>query len=708
MKILASNLAVHSRLVVTWLAFSGGYARFAIALRDLFCLSFGESLIRTCGYGFVAWALFAQSARCQDSICVRVKIEIDQDLTLERQGFEARMNVKNGGPVDLENVKVVLNFLDQDKKPVVATSDSNNTGAKFFVRLTSSPALPERVAGGGEEKLRWLIVPAPSSAGSDPTGTLYFVGAKLTYTSSGAESVVDVAPDSIRVEPMPMLALDYFLPFDVYGDDPFTPLIEPSIPFSLGVRIKNSGYGAARKLKIESSQPRIVENKQGLLINFRIEGSEINGQPSTPSLLADFGNIAPNRSAVGRWIMTTSLYGRFVDFSATFTHADELGGQLTSLITDLNAHRLIRDVLVDLSGRDSIRDFLALDGDTLRVYESENYDGSVVDLSSFAGIGPIASGYQITAPASSGFSYIKLADPFGGSKVVNSAMRSDGKPINLANAWLSSTYLPDVQRWNYFLNIFDINNVGGASYAVNFGSPGSGNRAPVLRQPADRVARVGSLIGFIVQASDADGDPVAITVASLPVGASFSDNGHGTAVFEWRPGAEQTGNYPVQFAASDGKLGDRKSTMITVTAGLLYDAWKNRYWPGVTDPAIVGESADGDGDELPNALEYATGSDPTNPDDFAGPEVRVEEYNGLHYLTMTYRQRTDDPGLACTVVAADSLKTPKSNWTPATTVLAVTQENLPEGFIRKKMRDSVAVEGGSGKRFLELRVGRIQ
>ena len=168
--------------------------------------------------------------------------------------------------------------------------------------------------------------------------------------------------------------------------------------------------------------------------------------------------------------------------------------------------------------------------------------------------------------------------------------------------------------WNYFLNIFDTNNVTGAFYDVTFGAPGGGNRAPVLRQPADRLTRVGNFVGFIVQATDADGDPVTLTSASLPQGATFSDNGQGTGVFAWTPGVDQSGNYPVQFTASDGTLTDRKSAVITVTGGTLLEAWKSRYWPGVTDQAIIGDAADADGDELPNGIEYVTGSDPTDPE----------------------------------------------------------------------------------------------
>jgi hypothetical protein len=631
----------------------------------------------------------------QDSICVRVKIEIDQELTLERQGFEARMNIKNGGAVDLENLNVVLNFLDENNSPVVATSDPNSTTAKFFVRLTSSATLPNRVAGTGEEKLRWLIVPAPSSAGSDPTGTLYFVGAKLTYTSSGVESVIDVTPDSIRVSPMPLLTLDYFLPYDVYGDNPFTTQIEPPIPFNLGVRVKNSGFGTAKQVKIESSQPRIVENLQGLLINFKIEGSEVNGQTATPSLLADFGDIASNRSGVGRWIMTTSLYGRFVEFSATFTHA---------LISEIHTHRLVHDVMVDLQGRDVVRDFLASDDGVLKVYESENNDATVVDLSAQAGINSAGQAFRVTVPASVGFSYVKLTDPFAGAKVLTSVLRSDGKPINVNNAWLSSTYLPDVQQWNYFLNIFDTNNVNGAFYDVVFGAPGGGNRAPVLQQPADRITRVGNFVGFLVQATDPDGDTVTVSATALPVGASLAINAQGTWVFSWTPGATQTGNFPIQFVASDGRLMDRKTVVITVTAGSLFHDWKNRYWPGVTDQTIIGNNVDGDGDELTNLVEYALGLDPTTGSPDGAPEIGIVEVGGMKYLSLTYVGRTDDPNLQFAVLAADSTKTANENWQVLTETMPADQTGVQSGFQKVIVRDSFPIDGTRQKRFLKLRV----
>ncbi|MCP4313302.1 MAG: calcium-binding protein, partial [Bacteroidetes bacterium] len=218
--------------------------------------------------------------------------------------------------------------------------------------------------------IHWLIIPAPGASNGLEQGTLYYVGATLSYTIGGEENVTEVSPDYIFVKPMPELTLDYFLPNDVYGDDAFTPEIEPSVPFSLGVRVLNSGDGTAKDLKIDSAQPEITENEQGLLIGFVIEGSEVNGQPATPSLLADFGDIESNTAGMARWIMTCSLSGQFVDIEATYSHSDELGGELTSLLEGINTHFLVRDVLVDLPGRDNIRDFLALDGGVYRVYES--------------------------------------------------------------------------------------------------------------------------------------------------------------------------------------------------------------------------------------------------------------------------------------------------------------------------------------------------
>lgn len=458
-----------------------------------------------------------------DSVCVRVRIEIDQELTLERQGFEARMNLTNGAAGELTNLSVVVNFADKDKNPVLATSDPNNTTAKFFIKLSSSATLPDTLAVNAQGNFRWLIVPALAAGGADPAGELYFVGAKLSYTQGGVATTIDVQPDSIRVKPMPQLSLDYFLPYDVYGDDPFTLPVEPPIPFTLGVRVKNSGYGDANKLKIESSQPKIIDNKQGLAVKFSINGSEVNGLPATPSLLADFGTIGSNRCGMGRWSMTSTLYGRFVDFSATFTHSDDLGGTLTSLITGIQTHRLLRDVIVDLPGRDAVRDFLASDTDAIRVYESESTEWVVSDLSSSAAISGDSTGLTITAPGATAFSYIKLPDPFRGKVTLLSATRSDGKPINSNNFWFSSTYLPSTQTWDYFVNVFDTNNTSGLPYRLNVGLPPGGD-VEITADPTSTIVNPGAAVVLSVSATGLDPLSYQWRKNGSPIGSPTSSN----------------------------------------------------------------------------------------------------------------------------------------------------------------------------------------
>src|SRR5690606_23488148 len=111
-----------------------------------------------------------------------------------------------------------------------------------------------------------------------PNGTLYYVGAEISYRYGNEQDSVTVAPDTIVVKPMPELVLDYFLTEEVIADDPFTTLIEPPVPYTLGMRAVNNGAGTARDFRISSSQPRIVENEQGLAIAFEILGSFVGNQ----------------------------------------------------------------------------------------------------------------------------------------------------------------------------------------------------------------------------------------------------------------------------------------------------------------------------------------------------------------------------------------------------------------------------------------------
>lgn len=419
----------------------------------------------------------------QEPECAEVKIVIEQKLSFERQAFDAHMVINNGLTDSvLENVKIELLFTDQNNQPITITQDPNAVGAKFFYR-TNSLAGIDNIDGTGEitakstAEIHWLIIP---SFGAAETGdTLYYIGAKVSYTLNGQESTVEVTPDYVVVKTQPMLTLDYFLPSDVYADDPFTAEEEPAIPFILGVRIKNTGLGTSYKTFIDSAQPKIVENKQGLLIDFKILGGYVADQPAGNSLLLNFGDIGPLSSTVGRWNMVSSLSGRFIAFDATFTHADELGGEVTSLLQAVNTHTLVHDVKVDLAGRDNIRDFLALDGDFLKIYESEGNDAEVIDQSNSAQLTTTGNHSQITFPATTGFVYVKIVDPFNGTKYPNDIKRSDNKELPSENIWLSKTRNSDLS-WSYFINIFDTNSTGSYSLFLNENPQGNSSISGIV------------------------------------------------------------------------------------------------------------------------------------------------------------------------------------------------------------------------------------
>jgi len=82
-------------------------------------------------------AVVPVTTRAQDSLCAQVQIEIVQELTLERQAFDARMAINNGTSLSLQDVSIEVLFEDQDNNPVIASSDPNHSSALFFITVDS-------------------------------------------------------------------------------------------------------------------------------------------------------------------------------------------------------------------------------------------------------------------------------------------------------------------------------------------------------------------------------------------------------------------------------------------------------------------------------------------------------------------------------------------------------------------------------------------
>ncbi|MEK7793045.1 MAG: hypothetical protein AAB353_00875, partial [Candidatus Hydrogenedentota bacterium] len=91
------------------------------------------------------------------------------------------------------------------------------------------------------------------------------------------------------------------------------------------------------------------------------------------------------------------------------------------------------------------------------------------------------------------------------------------------------------------------------------------NSAPILSSIANQLASEGATISFGVSATDADNDPLTFSATGLPAGAAFTDNGDGTAQFDWQTDFEDAGVYSgIGFEVTDGDLSDSQTITLTV------------------------------------------------------------------------------------------------------------------------------------------------
>lgn len=394
-------------------------------------------------------------------VCATVGIQIEQEAVLTRTAFDASLElVNNSADTRLEGLAVNV---------VVFDTFGNDVTDLFAI---GTPALSglSGVDGSGElESLQtgsssWLIVPRSEAAPS--TATEYFVGGSMSYSLGTDRITTDFVPVSITVLPQAELELDYFLQRDVISDDPFTEEIEPAEAFALAVRVQNSGAGAASNFRIESAQPKIVENEKGLLIDFEITGTRVNGADVERTLTASFGDIQPGAVETAEWEMEATLQGLFTEYEVSFEYTSPLGEVETydaeapigedslSLIRRITIHELIRSVNSDA---DAIPDFLVNDiadpqdlPDTLYLSTGDVVDVSpVVDRATDWGNVELGMMRLDIAPMLSeeGWSYLKINDPSDGEFELISVERSDGSSLPNENFWQTDrTFVGGGQR----------------------------------------------------------------------------------------------------------------------------------------------------------------------------------------------------------------------------------------------------------------------
>ncbi|MGH8853685.1 MAG: SdrD B-like domain-containing protein, partial [Telluria sp.] len=377
-------------------------------------------------------------------ICAEVRIRIDQEAVLTRTAFQGTFEITNGNTgVPLTGVQLTLDIRDEAGNSVNDLFAMRDPVLAGLTGIDGTGVL----AGGASGRAQYLFMPTVDAARTQ--AARYTIGGTLSYLEGGQKITVPLMPAQITVFPEAQLNLHYFQQRDVIGDDPFTKdVVEASDPFALGLLVYNDGAGDARNMSITSAQPKIIENEKGLLIDFKIIGTQVGTQSVAPTLTANLGNIAAGKTQVAQWMLTSSLQGKFTEFSASFEHLDGMGDQRLSLIKSVNVHELIRSVKAN--GGDA-PDFLANDDPDAehapdRLYMNDGSQHVVRSIANATASHTAAPGklaVTLSAEARTGWGYLKIADP-GVGYVLDRIVRSDGKVLELGReVWRTDRSFPE-------------------------------------------------------------------------------------------------------------------------------------------------------------------------------------------------------------------------------------------------------------------------
>ena len=387
-----------------------------------------------------------------DPVCASVSLQINQRLTMTREAFEGTLTVFNGHPDSpLQNFALNLIILNEDGEVSNHLFEIETTELNLLTGTNGNGTLPSETEGYA----KILFIPETGAAPQLPT--TYNFGGSISYLDPYSDLMVTMplVPVSLTVNPSPDLFLHYFMPRDIYGDDPLTEPVEPILPAQLAIMIENNGYGVAQNVVIESAQPEIIDNDKGLSVNFRLIGSNLQGQPQSLGLnTIPFGNINPLAAKIGQWYFTSPLLGHFVSYETNLVHLNSRGNPDLSLISGIELHELTHSINVYGDLNDSIDDFLVNEIPDAQdipdaIYLSQgNTVNSVYQAASGIHTGSITAPGNTTTlevdPLGIGWNYLKTDDPGDGNFTIVSMTRDhDGQIIPLSNVWLTHVTIPD-------------------------------------------------------------------------------------------------------------------------------------------------------------------------------------------------------------------------------------------------------------------------
>lgn len=416
-----------------------------------------------------------------ENTCAQVKLEIKQKLVLTRQAFRGTLTIENGSSNAIEDILVDVNATNMETG-FMATSREMQIAIEKIEGFEGEKDGAWRLGAGKKGVATILFIPTKYAAPENLT--TYSFGGTLSFKDGSTTQNRSLYPVSLQVKPSPELDLTYFMQRDVYGDNPLTPdVVEPVIPAEFSVLIHNKGKGDANNVRMITKKPEIVENEKGLLIDFDIISSSLNGGEKTMALDDDiatqFGTIAAGTASYATWDLTASLMGHFTEYDVNVTHVTDYGNPDLSLLDRVTIHELIHSMNATI-GDKVYRAWITNDVPDAEdapdhIYFANGTDEELVTLSTETKMERIdATHYRVTVPTDipRNWFYTAVANPAGKySKILSITDETNSRLLDAANFWTTDYTMKDGidPQLDYRLHIADIvSGKGTNTYIVEF------------------------------------------------------------------------------------------------------------------------------------------------------------------------------------------------------------------------------------------------
>ena len=418
-----------------------------------------------------------------NSICSTITLSFDQRMVMTRQAFRGTLTVNNGHEANVLQ-DLTLNLEVRDDNGTLATTHEFQINAESLDNFDGELNLDAGWSLDANETgvATILFIPTKYAAPTEPKD--YSFGGTFSYTDpyNGLTVTRELNPVTLTVKPSPNLEMTYFMQRDILGDDALTTdVVEPMEPAEFSLLINNVGYGDATNVRMVTEQPKIIENEKGLLIDFELLSSQLNGGEKTlamgGSVPTEFGTIPAHSTAYAQWWIQSTLLGHFTEYDIKATHVTSYGNEDLSLLDTVTIHELIRSIKVPAEENKVLAGFLVNDiTDAEDMPDMLYLSDGVVESVSVTSETTISKNsdteYLLTVtPMQAGWNYGSLVDPtYGKQDIVRIVRQSDGAEINLRNIWQTDRTLRDGKDPLYESRIHFVDKFGTTegSYLLTF------------------------------------------------------------------------------------------------------------------------------------------------------------------------------------------------------------------------------------------------